>query len=166
MRASGCYSAPSKPKLDSTPLADTPQGRSFVDLTGLSAPRESDPANATRRGASCPCDTKDLHDNHNAISPDCQPRQSWEPNPSQRGIAAVELRLRSVAETCDLLGCESEDWFLDRVRNGTFPARRVVRQLRFSDADIEAIIENCAVEPRQSQPELPTPTARSRRRTA
>lgn len=78
----------------------------------------------------------------------------------------MELQLRSVAETCQLLGCESEDWFLDRVRNGTFPARRVVRQLRFSDADIAAIIEACAVEPRQPAPGLPTPTARSRRRTA
>lgn len=78
----------------------------------------------------------------------------------------MELRLRSVAETCHLLACESEDWFLDRVRNGTFPARRVVRQLRFSDADIAAIIEACAVDPRQPEPRLPTPTASSRRRPA
>ncbi len=41
----------------------------------------------------------------------------------------------SVAEVCKLIGCESEDWFIDRLRDGTFPTRRIVRQLRFSDED-------------------------------
>ncbi|SPM32045.1 hypothetical protein AU192_16385 [Mycobacterium terramassiliense] len=68
----------------------------------------------------------------------------------------------SVAETCALIGCESEDWLIDRVRNGTFPARRIVRQLRFSDDDIAQIIETCAVQSGRV-PTLPTPTARRRR---
>ena len=54
---------------------------------------------------------------------------------------------------------------IDRVRNGTFPARRIVRQLRFSDADIEAIIAACAVIPRQ-EPSMPQPIAHNRRRCA
>ena len=51
----------------------------------------------------------------------------------------------SVAEVCALIGCDSEDWFVDRVRSGLFPARRVVRHLRFSDEDIRAIIDACTV---------------------
>jgi len=59
-----------------------------------------------------------------------------------------------------MLGCESPDWLVDRVRSGVFPARRIVRELRFSDADIEVIIERCAVESKS----LPRPTARSRQK--
>jgi len=72
----------------------------------------------------------------------------------------------SIAEVCELIGCDSQDWLIDRVRNGTFPARRIVRQLRFSDADIEAIIAACAVIPRQAEPSMPQPIAHSRRRRA
>jgi hypothetical protein len=79
----------------------------------------------------------------------------------------LPCRTYSVEEACQLIGCESTDWFLDRVRSGVFPARRVVRQLRFTDADIAAILDACAVEPRQSAgPALPIPTARSRRQGA
>jgi hypothetical protein len=62
-----------------------------------------------------------------------------------------------------LIGCDSEDWLTDRVRNGTFPGRKIVRQIRFSDEDILGIIKACAIEPRMVR-EVPTPTARSRRR--
>lgn len=70
-----------------------------------------------------------------------------------------------IAEVCELIGCDSEDWLIDRVRNGTFPARRVVRQLRFSDADIDAIIAACAVSPRGGEASMPQPI-RTRRRAA
>jgi hypothetical protein len=66
----------------------------------------------------------------------------------------------SVAEVCELIGCESEDWFIERVRDGTFPARRVVRQLRFSDEDSARIIEACAIGSRGLL--LAVPTSRSR----
>lgn len=69
----------------------------------------------------------------------------------------------SLAEVCQLIGCESEDWLTDRVRNGTFPARRIVRQLRFSDDDIARIIETCAIPVRTGQGTLLTPTSRSQR---
>jgi Helix-turn-helix domain len=60
--------------------------------------------------------------------------------------ATVEApRLYSVAEVCELLQCDSEDWLVDRVRSGEFPARRVCRHLRFSVDDIENIIGACAV---------------------
>lgn len=73
----------------------------------------------------------------------------------------------SLTEACALLGCESEDWLTDRVRNGTFPGRKIVRQLRFSDDDIAQIIEACAVQPRMvAGTVIPTPTARSRKRQA
>jgi hypothetical protein len=73
--------------------------------------------------------------------------------------------LHSIAETCDLLGCVSEDWLIKGVRTGVFPARRIVREIRFSDEDIADIISACAAEPRQAAPQLPMPTVRSRRRT-
>ena len=69
----------------------------------------------------------------------------------------------SVAEVCLLIGCESRDWLIDRVRNGTFPGRRIVREIRFSDADIDSIIEACAVVPRVAEVEPLIPTSRRRR---
>jgi hypothetical protein len=54
----------------------------------------------------------------------------------------------SLEEACALIGCDSKDWLTDRVRDGTFPGRKIVRQLRFSDDDIAAIIEACAVQPK------------------
>lgn len=74
----------------------------------------------------------------------------------------------SLEEACALIGCESKDWLVDRVRNGAFPGRKIVRQLRFSDDDIAKIIERCAVPVKElveSVP-VPTPTVRSRRRVA
>jgi hypothetical protein len=71
----------------------------------------------------------------------------------------------SVAEACQTIGCESEDWLLDRVRNGMFPARRIVREVRFTDNDLAAILNACRLEPRGvtvAEP-LPVPTARSSR---
>lgn len=68
----------------------------------------------------------------------------------------------SIAEACALLGCESEDWLVDRVRNATFPARKIVRRIRFSDDDIAGIIAACAFQARGAGPGLPVPTARSR----
>jgi hypothetical protein len=70
----------------------------------------------------------------------------------------------SVAEACALLGCSSPDWLVDRVRNGTFPARKIVRELRFSDGDIARIIEVCAVQ--SGIGVVPELTDRSRRKVA
>jgi hypothetical protein len=71
----------------------------------------------------------------------------------------------SVSEVCEMIGCDSEDWLIDRVRDGRFPARKIVRQLRFTDADIEAILAACPVKPkgRDVEPLMPVPTRRSRR---
>ncbi len=71
-------------------------------------------------------------------------------------------RLYSVAEVCELLQCDSEDWLKDRVRSGVFPARRVCRHLRFSVDDIKNIIGACAVAPEGD--DLPVPTSRQRRK--
>jgi len=70
-------------------------------------------------------------------------------------------RLYSVAEVCELLQCDSEDWLVDRVRSGDFPARRVCRHLRFSVDDIENIIGACAV---ARDDDLPVPTSSRQRR--
>lgn len=72
-------------------------------------------------------------------------------------------RLYSVAEVCELLQCDSEDWLRDRVRSGAFPARRVCRHLRFSVDDIENIIKACAV---ARDDDLPVPNSRQRRKDA
>jgi proline racemase len=63
-----------------------------------------------------------------------------------------------------MIGCDSEDWLIDRVRDGRFPARKIVRQLRFIDADIEAILNACINEPRgrESEPLVPVPVRRRR----
>jgi hypothetical protein len=72
-------------------------------------------------------------------------------------------RLFSVAEVCELLQCESEDWVKDRVRSGDFPARKVCRHIRFSVKDIEAIIDACSY---GREDDLPVPTSRQRRQNA
>jgi hypothetical protein len=78
--------------------------------------------------------------------------------------APVEApRLYSVAEVCELLQCDSEDWVTDRVRSGEFPARRVCRHLRFSVDDIKNIIGACAV---ARGDDLPVPTSRQRRKNS
>jgi hypothetical protein len=74
--------------------------------------------------------------------------------------APVEApRLYSVLEVCELLQCDSEDWLVDRVRSGEFPARRVCRHLRFSVDDIENIIAACA---ERRGDDIPVPTSRQR----
>ena len=39
------------------------------------------------------------------------------------GIPDSVEHTRSIADVCELIGCESQDWLIDRVRNGTFPGR-------------------------------------------
>jgi hypothetical protein len=78
--------------------------------------------------------------------------------------APVEApRLYSVAEVCELLQCDSEDWIKDRVRSGAFPARRVCRHLRFSVDDIKNIIAACA---ERRGDDIPVPTSSQRRKDA
>jgi hypothetical protein len=84
-------------------------------------------------------------------------------NPDQPIFCPPGPHTHSITEVCQLIGCDSQDWFVDRVRNGTFPGRKIVRQLRFSDEDIHRIIEACAVRRVEDVP-IPTPTSRSRRR--
>jgi hypothetical protein len=97
------------------------------------------------------------------------------PTPTPKGVFAVPVselytthstappRTRSLAEVCEIIGCDSEDWVLDRVRSGLFPARRIVRQVRFTDADIAAILDACAYDTRQAAvADLPTPNRRRR----
>lgn len=71
----------------------------------------------------------------------------------------------SLTDACILIGCDSEDWVLDRVRNGTFPGRKIVRQVRFSDDDIKCIIDACAVQSKGGVALVPELTERSRRRS-
>jgi Helix-turn-helix domain len=78
-------------------------------------------------------------------------------------VLAEAPRLYSVAEVCELLQCDSEDWLVDRVRSGEFPARRICRHLRFSVDDIENIIRACAV---GRDDDLPVPTSRQRRKNS
>jgi Helix-turn-helix domain len=96
--------------------------------------------------------------------PDLAPvsRPQWRASLRAMTAAPVEApRLYSVAEVCDLLQCDSEDWLVDRVRSGEFPARRVCRHLRFSVDDIKNIIGACAV---ARGDDLPVPTSRQRRK--
>jgi hypothetical protein len=68
----------------------------------------------------------------------------------------------SVSEVCAMIGCDSEDWLIDRVRDGRFPARKICRQLRFTDSDIEAILDACVNQPKQgTEPRIPQLTPRS-----
>jgi Helix-turn-helix domain len=94
------------------------------------------------------------------LAPVSRPRR----HDSLRAMTAAPVgapRLYSVAEVCELLQCDSEDWLKDRVRSGQFPARRVCRHLRFSVHDIENIIAACAV---TRADDLPVPTSRQRRK--
>jgi len=96
--------------------------------------------------------------------PDLAPGSRSRRHDSLRAVTAASVaapRLYSVAEVCELLQCDSEDWLKDRVRSGEFPARRVCRHLRFSVDDIENIIAVCAV---TRCDDLPVPTSRQRRK--
>jgi len=64
------------------------------------------------------------------------------------------MKTYSVAEVCEILGCASERWLVKRVRNGTFPARKIVRDIRFTEGDVQAILNACAYEP--DEPEIDT----------
>lgn len=77
------------------------------------------------------------------------------------------LKTYSVSEACELIGCSSERWLVKRVRNGTFPARKVVRDIRFTENDIEVILNQCAFVPTQNEvPFMPELSERSRRRVS
>ena len=73
--------------------------------------------------------------------------------------------LYTVAEAAALMQCR-ERWLLMQLRAGRFPARKVQRQWRMSDADIQRAIELCAVTPQPSALSLAEQlTERSRRAT-
>jgi hypothetical protein len=75
----------------------------------------------------------------------------------------VKPLLHTVAEAAALMQCR-ERWLLMQLRAGRFPARKVQRQWRMSDADINAAIELCAVAPQPSTLSLAhQQTERSRR---
>ena len=59
-------------------------------------------------------------------------------------MTGQRMRTYSVSELCEIMGCESERWVIKRVRNGTFPARKIVRDIRFTEADVNTILEICA----------------------
>jgi Helix-turn-helix domain len=108
--------------------------------------------------------TAPISDTAADCGPDLQPVSRPQRRASLIAVTAVTVeapRLYSVAEVCELLQCDSEDWLVDRVRSGEFPARRVCRHLRFSVADIESIIDACAVD---RGDDLPVPTSRQRRK--
>ncbi|MGB8208600.1 MAG: hypothetical protein WCF69_13485 [Mycobacterium sp.] len=44
------------------------------------------------------------------------------------------------------IGC-TERWLADQVRARKFPARKIARRLMFTEEDIDAILEICAVTP-------------------
>lgn len=73
------------------------------------------------------------------------------------------LKTYSVAEVCEMLG-STERWLVTRVRNGTFPGRKIVRDIRFTEGDIATILDACVVVPDIKEPFMPELSDRSRRR--
>jgi hypothetical protein len=75
--------------------------------------------------------------------------------------------LHDTAEAAVILHCR-ERWLIMQLRSGRFPGRKVQRQWRMSDADIDAAIELCKVtpEPTESVSLADQLTERSRRRTS
>lgn len=57
------------------------------------------------------------------------------------------MKTYSVAEVCEIIGCVSERWLITRVRTGVFPARKIVREIRFTEADVQTILNACAYTP-------------------
>lgn len=57
--------------------------------------------------------------------------------------------VHSAAEVAEILNC-TERWLLSRVRNGSFPGRKIGGAIRFSHDDIDSILEACAVASPQS----------------
>jgi excisionase family DNA binding protein len=62
-------------------------------------------------------------------------------------------RFRSVPDVAAELGV-SEEWIRRQVRAGRFPHYRIAQQIRFTDADVDAIIAALAV-PVAPQPDPP-----------
>ena len=63
------------------------------------------------------------------------------------------MKTYSVAEVCAIIGCDSERWLITRVRSGVFPARKIVRDIRFTEEDVQDILNACAYSP--GDPEVP-----------
>ncbi len=57
------------------------------------------------------------------------------------------MKTYSLAEVREIVGAPSERWVVKRVRNGTFPARKVGRDVRFTEGDVTAILDACAYKP-------------------
>lgn len=75
------------------------------------------------------------------------------------------MKTFSLAEVCEILGCVSERWVVKRVRNGTFPARKVNRDIRFTEDDVRAVLNACAYQPDAPEVDtfIPQLSERSRR---
>lgn len=67
----------------------------------------------------------------------------------------------SAAEVADALGT-TELWVIRKARSGAIPARKIARRWRFTDADIEAAINNFTATTTYNE-DLIIPTSRSRR---
>lgn len=74
------------------------------------------------------------------------------------------MKTYSVSEACEIIGCGSERWLIKRVRNGTFPARMVVRDIRFTEGDIATILDACAYKPNVADVFIPQLSERSKSR--
>ena len=74
-----------------------------------------------------------------------------------------EQKTYSVSEVCEMINCDSERWLVNRVRNGTFPARKINRSIVFTEDDIKAILDACTYKP-DVDVFIPQLTDRSKRR--
>lgn len=70
----------------------------------------------------------------------------------------------TLSEVCEMIGCDSERWILTRVRRGEFPARQINRQVRFTEADVESILESCTYKPEVRGITMPELSERSKAR--
>lgn len=74
-------------------------------------------------------------------------------------------RLHTVDEAADLLRVGSR-WLADQARAGKVPHRRLGRFIRFSDADLSALLDGAKAGEADANPWGLTPRSGSRRRTA
>ena len=75
------------------------------------------------------------------------------------------MRTYSVDEVCEIIHCDSPRWLITRVRQGVFPARKINRQMVFTESDVEAILDACLYQPEpDANVFMPQLSERSRRR--
>ena len=79
--------------------------------------------------------------------------------------SVANIRTHSVEKAVARIGAPSRRWLIERLRDRRFPGRKIGREWRMTDEDIEAALDACKNDPATT--DTPTGlTSRSQKRVA